>query len=291
MHNLRALGPERPKNQMAAAHERTLAASPGLAANERALAATTGLDAAAFHAGASSALRDAQATLFATEAQLAVTQESLATTKGRIEEAENRIVVNQNQNLALLTQQRRYRVQLMRQTDGLAARTRRLTLSQDTLLETSQKMEVLRMRQCRAAENLRARSNEIGLLADRIAERRQQLHSLKLQALMTRLRTGCGRSTPLQQCEVALAVWRQHVAEQQQARKNLRRAALRFRASTLLAGLVRWQAACAGAAQRSAAARHTHALAELQDVQDVTAQRLQLQAGGQQMVDLPLVLR
>ena len=58
-----------PKNQMALAHERTLAASPGLAANERALAATTGLDAAAFHAGASSALRDAQATLFATEAQ------------------------------------------------------------------------------------------------------------------------------------------------------------------------------------------------------------------------------
>ena len=141
------------------------------------------------------------------------------------------------------------------------------------------------MRQCRAAENLRARSNEIGLLADRIAERRQQLHSLKLQALMTRLRTGCGRSTPLQQCEVALAVWQQHVAGQQQARKNLRRAALRFRASTLL---VRWQAACTGAAQRSAAARHTHALAELQDVQDVTAQRLQLQAGGHQMVDLPL---
>ena len=94
------------------------------------------------------AMRDAGAT----EAQLAVTQESLATTKGRIEEAENRIVVNQNQNLALLTQQRRYRVQLMRQTDGLAARTRRLTLSQDTLLETSQKMEVLRMRQCRAAD-------------------------------------------------------------------------------------------------------------------------------------------
>ena len=287
MHNLPALGAI-PKNQMALAHERTLAASPGLAANERALTATTGLDAAAFHAGASSALRDAQATLFATEAQLVVTQESLASTKGRIEEAENRIVVNQNQNLALLTQQRRYRVQLMRQTDGLAARTRRLTLSQDTLLETSQKMEVLRMRQCRAAENLRARSNEIGLLADRIAERRQQLHSLKLQALMTRLRTGCGRSTPLQQCEVALAVWQQHVAGQQQARKNLRRAALRFRASTLL---VRWQAACTGAAQRSAAARHTHALAELQDVQDVTAQRLQLQAGGHQMVDLPLVLR
>ena len=49
--------------------------------------------------------------------------------------------------------------------------------------------------------------------------------------------------------------------------------------------------ACAGAAQRSAAVRHTHALAELQDVHDVTAQRLQLQAGGYQMVDLPLVLR
>ena len=72
MHNLRAA---RSQNQMALAHERTLAASPGLAANERALAATTGLDAAAFHAGASSALRDAQATLFATEAQLVVTRQ------------------------------------------------------------------------------------------------------------------------------------------------------------------------------------------------------------------------
>ena len=268
---------------MAAAHERTLAASPGLAANERALAATTGLDAAAFHAGASSALRDAQATLFATEAQLAVKQESLATTKGRIEEAENRIVVHQNQHLALITQQRRYRVQLMRQTDGLAARTRRLALSQDTLLETSQKMEVLRMRQYRAAEHLRARSNEIGMLTDRIAERRQQLHSLKVQALMTRLRMGCGHSTPLHKRELALAVWRQHVAKQQQARKNLRRAALRFRASTLLAGFFRWQAACTGAAQRSSAARHTHALAELQGVAE---QRLQLQIDGRQQVEL-----
>ena len=243
----------------------------------------TGIDAAAFHAGASSALRDAQATLSATEAQLVITHETLAKTKGRIEGAENRIIVNQSQHSALLTQKRHCRVQLMRQTDGLAARTQRLTLSQDTLLETSQKMELLRMRHCRAAEHLRARSNDLGILADRIAERRQQLHALKVQALMVRLRMGCGRSPPLQKRELALAVWRKHVAKEQQARKNLRRAALRFRASTLLAGLFRWQAACTGAARHSSAVRHTHALTELQDVAE---QRLQLQIGGRQRVEL-----
>ena len=114
-------------------------------------------------------------------------------------------------------------------------------------------MELLRMRHCRAAEHLRARSNDLGILADRIAERRQQLHALKVQALMVRLRMGCGRSPPLQKRELALAVWRKHVAKEQQARKNLRRAALRFRASTLLAGMagrVHW----GGAALLSSAA-------------------------------------
>ena len=240
------------------------------------------LDAAAFHAGASEALRDAQATLFETEARLVLTHETLATTKGRIDEAENRIILSQSQHSALQTQKRHCHLQLTRQTDGLAAREQRLTLSQSTLLETSQKMEALRMRHCRAAEHLRARSNELGMLADRLAERRQQLHSLRAQALMTRLRMGVGRWPPMLKRELALAAWRSRVAKGRQARENLRRAALRFRASTLLAGFCRWQTAWTGAAQRSSATRHSHALAELQGAAE---QRLQLQIGANERVE------
>ena len=225
-------------------------------------------------ASASAALRDAEAEHAATEALVASKREELAARKAKTEEASNSLVLSRSQLSALQTQKRHCQLQLGRWSDGLAAREHRLALSRDTLLETSQKMEALRLRGCAASEQLFLRSSELGQLADRLAERRQQLRSLRSQTVMLRLQLGQGRWPPKEKRERAFALWRSRLAQIERTRENLRRAALRFRGATLLGGLRRWMSACSRAQQRKMATRQTHALAELQQVNE---QRLQLQ--------------
>ena len=225
-------------------------------------------------AAASTALRDAQADLSATDAQLAKLNESVAAAKERLERGSTSMTLHRSQLSALQTQKRQCQMQLTRHADGLAAREQRLLLSRDCLLQTSQKMEVLRLRHVHATESLRARSSDLGVLAARLTERRQQLRSLQTQILTTRLKLGQGRYPPSQRRASAFATWNVRIAESAAMLEAYRRAALRWRAAQLLSGLRSWQAACSREARRSSEVRHTTALTNLQVVNE---RRLQIQ--------------
>eukprot|EP00966_Prymnesium_polylepis_P292860 6763938-Prymnesium_polylepis.1 len=231
--------------------------------------------AAALVAAHRDALRDAEASLNATEARILWTTEQIADARraatsaataadenctpsaltGRIGHAcRSRLDERRLKQQASRDDTRLLRVRADDRTTtlgmhraGLAARETRLVLSRQCLHEHAQKIEVLRARGGVAEELLRARSFQLGVASERLRERRQQLGDLTRRQLELRVRLGISKWLPQHLCAEALASWHAALTARRANRERQGGAVAKGRRTALQRALSVWRAESAPA--------------------------------------------